>query len=125
MTQRDRPAIEWIFGAISAAAVACLMLFLFYRALVPDGERERLTVTVERIEPLANGVAVQIRLVNAGGDPIAGASVLAIAADGSFETREIGFDFVAARSVRRGVFLLPAGVDGGAASFEVGGYVVP
>jgi len=121
----DRPVIEWIFGAFSAAMVAGLMLFLLYHAIATEESREKLAVTVERIQPSGDGLAVQVRLVNGGDRAIAAVSVQASAEDQSFEPRAISFDYVAANSVRRGVFMLPSSANSAALNLEVGGYVIP
>lgn len=124
---KSRPAIEWVFGSMSALLVAALILFLGYQALFADARPPDLAVTVERIDKLNGGSAVTVAIENRGGEAASAVIVTASAPDASngISRMQIEFDYVAAHAVRRGVFLFSGNVAAQDLLVEVDGYVEP
>lgn len=125
---KTRPLIEWIFGGISAAIVAMVILYLGYEAVFGDSEPPDFAVTIDRLEEVESGTLVMVTVANKGDRSAAEITVQAgIAPDGvEPSTKEIRFDFIAAHSMRKGAFIVEDGpVDEESLTFTVQGYVEP
>lgn len=126
--QHRRPRIEWIVGCVSAILVAVLMGHLANEALFGDTRPPDLHAIVERREAVEGGTLLIVAISNRGDRAAAEVAVEAVKVDGSHSVRrEIRFDYVAARSVRRGAFLLEDGSDDDLTELRlhVQGYVEP
>jgi len=122
-----RPAVEWVFGIVSAAVVAGLLLMLAYQALFGAARPPELSISIERIDRLDRGVLVAIAVAN-GGD-MAASAVRAHAsapdASGAVVRKRIEFDYVAAHAVRRGAFVFSGPVAAEDVSVEIDGFTEP
>lgn len=120
-----RPLIEWVFGGVSAAVVAALILFLGYQALFGDARPADLMVTIERIDRLESGAEVVVALENRGDRAASAVAVYASERGDGASRQRIEFDYVAAHGVRRGAFIFPEPVEAADLLVEVGGYTEP
>lgn len=126
-SDRSRPAVEWIFGSVSAAIVVGLVLFLGYQALFGDTRPPELLVSIDRIDRFDNGTSVIVSVANRGDEAAAAVTVSASASDasGRASQKQIEFDHIAAHAVRRGAFVFPGPVSSDALQLEIGGYTEP
>ena len=122
-----RPAIEWIAGALSCAMVLALITFLLHQALFRDARPPDLSVVIEGFEHSGTGILVRIAVTNSG-DEAASAVRVHAAPSGETESgmrKEVEFDYVAGRSVRRGAFVFPDAAIRGNLDVEIDGFVEP
>lgn len=124
----DRPAVEWIVGAVSGLAVVVLIVFLFYQAAFRVEEPPVLSVAIEGIEQHPQGTVVKVVVANDGDEAAAAVSVRAtrtIAGQDVAPSR-IEFDHVAGHGIRRGRFVF-SGAPLTADEVEIGieGFVEP
>lgn len=126
-SDKSRPAVEWIFGSVSAIVIAGLVLFLGYQALFGDTRPPELLVSVDRIDRLDSGTAVIVSVANRGDEAAAAVTVYASASDASGRAlrKQIEFDYIAAHAMRRGAFLFPGPISSDAFELEIGGYTDP
>lgn len=103
-----RPAVEWVVGAVSAVLVACVAGFLAYQAAFGNTVPPRLSVSVDRFEPVSNGTLVEVVVRNDGDRTAAGVVAQLATADAQGQTirKTIRFDYVPGHAARRGAFLL-------------------
>lgn len=122
-----RPAVEWVFGAVSAAGVAGLVVFLGYQALFDDSRPAALFVSVEGVERVDAGTVVTVAVANRGGETASAVTVYASAPDasGRASQKQIEFDYIGAHAVRRGAVVFPGAVAPDALRLEIGGYAEP
>jgi uncharacterized protein (TIGR02588 family) len=119
-----RPLIEWVVGAISAALVAGLLLYLGHQALFGESRAAALDVSVERVASSGNATTVTVAVANRGDKAAAAVTVLA-SGPGASASRQIEFDYVAAGARRRGAFVFPGAVSPDEIKVELGGYTEP
>ncbi len=126
-SEKARPAVEWIFGSVSAAVVVGLVLFLGYQALFGDNRPPELSVSFEGVDQFDNGTVVMVAVANRGDEAAAAVTVYASTPDasGRASQKQIEFDHIAAHAVRRGAFVFPGPVDPAALQLEIGGYAEP
>lgn len=124
----QRPGLEWIVGGLSAIVVCGIVLFLGYQALLGDTRPPDLAVTIDRVEQVEGGSLIVVAISNRGDQAASDVGLEAIVGEGGSDavTREIRFDFVASRSVRRGAFVVKGpGVDARDVRLVIHGYVEP
>lgn len=126
-SEKARPAVEWIFGSVSAAVVVGLVLFLGYQALFGDNRPPELSVSFEGVDQFDNGTVVMVAVANRGDEAASAVTVYASAPDasGRASQKQIEFDHIAAHAVRRGAFVFPGSISSDALQFEIGGYTEP
>lgn len=117
-----RPAVEWIAAALSGLLVLCLVVFLGNEALSDGAHPADLLVTIERVEQVENGTIVTVAVVNRGDRAVAAVTVDASVKPATTPGKQIAFDYIAARAIRRGAFLFPHPVTPSALDIQVGGY---
>ncbi|MEO3385336.1 hypothetical protein [Mesorhizobium sp. CAU 1741] len=125
---KSRPLVEWVFGAVSAAVVAAVLVFLAHEAIFGASRPAEFTVIVDRLEELETGTLVMVTVANTGDEAAADIGVQAeISIDGQEpSTREIRFDFIAAHAVRKGAFVVEgASISQDDLRFTVLGFVEP
>lgn len=120
----DRPPIEWLVGAISAALVAGLLLYLGHQVLFGESRAAALGVSIERVASDGDATTVTVAVVNRGDKAAAAVTVLAIG-PGAAASRQIEFGYVAAGAMRRGAFVFPGAVNPDEVGVELGGYTEP
>ncbi|MDN2583828.1 hypothetical protein [Aquibium sp. ELW1220] len=123
-----RPNIEWVFGMLSALLVAGLAGFLAYQAAFGEDRPPDLAATIERLERSGNGTLVMVVVANHGDAAAADVGLEAVVtAGGTIAMRkEIRFDYVAARAIRRGAFVVEGqDVEAGDVALRVHGYAEP
>lgn len=125
---RSRPLVEWIFGAVSAAIVAALLLYLLTMTLSGPGGPPDLVARLDRVEKVSAGWLASATIENRGDATAAQVMLHAVLkpSSGKGEQREIVFDYVPAHSRRHGAFLFqqePRAA--GDISFVVQGYSEP
>jgi uncharacterized protein (TIGR02588 family) len=126
--QRSRPTLEWAFGIVSAVLVASLAGFLAYEAAFGEDRPPDLTATIERLERSANGTLVMVAIANHGDAAAADVGLEAVVTTGGTVAlrKDIRFDYVAARAIRRGAFVVEGqDVETGDVTLEVHGYTEP
>lgn len=124
----QRPALEWIVGGLSSIVVCGIVLFLGYQALLGDARPPDLSVTIDRVEQVEDGSLIVVAISNRGDQAASDVGVEAIFGGSGPDqvTKEIRFDFVASRSVRRGAFVVKApAVDARDVRLVIHGYVEP
>lgn len=126
-SDKGRPAVEWIFGSVSAVVIAGLVLFLGYQALFGDTRPPELLVSIDRTDQYNSGTTVIVSVANRGDEAAAAVTVYASASDASGRAlrKQIEFDYIAAHAVRRGAFVFPGAISSDALDFEIGGYTEP
>ena len=126
--QPGRPAIEWIFGALSACILAAIIMYLGYSAIAGDPRPPDLVATVEEIRETGNGAIVVVSVANQGDRAASRVGVEATirSPDGSAQSRQIEFDYVAGHAVREGAFVMSRkGLARGDVTLVVHGFVQP
>ena len=106
--QRSRPTLEWAFGIVSGLLVTALAGFLAYEAAFGEDRPPVLTATIERLERSANGTLVMVAIANHGDAAAADVGLEAVVTTGGTVVlrKDIRFDYVAARAIRRGAFVV-------------------
>lgn len=119
--------IEWLLGALSAAAVVAIVGFLLYQALAVQKPAPEFDVTVGKIEQRGGAYHVEFRARNRGDATAAGATVEGRLMDGdrSLETSEATLDYLPAQSEREGALLFRNNPDGHRLLLEITGYQKP
>ncbi len=119
--------VEWVIGFASAALVAVLIGFLIYRAAIGDDRPAQLEVIVEGIDATDQGDVLRITVANRGDAAATGVVVSATDRSAGDEAvaREITFDLLAARSVRRGAFLFAGPIRPDDVTVVIEGYTEP
>jgi len=126
--QFRRPYIEWVFGMISALLVAGLAGFLAYQAAFGEDRPPDLAASIERLERSGTGTLVMVMVVNHGDEAAADVGVEAVVASAGTDAirKEIRFDYVAARAIRRGAFVVESpDVEAADIALRVHGYTEP
>lgn len=105
-TERQRPVIEWVFGAVSGAIVLALLGFFAYEALFASVLPPKLQARVERLERDGATTTVFVAVSNEGDEAAADVGIEAIAATPTDPaTRDLRFDYVPAKGLRRGALI--------------------
>lgn len=129
MTENDHAQagsrmVEWIVAAVSAVFVGAVMFHLAWQAVSAGDGPPDFVAVVEAVDAAGDGaMVVRVMLHNRGDVAVADVVLLASAplSSGAVETRQLVFDAVPARSVRRGAIVLPvAPVE--SVSLRVAGY---
>lgn len=116
-----RPAVEWIFGAVSAALVVALALFFAYQAAFGGVGPPDLRVIVVRSNEMANGTLLRVVVANEG-DDAASAVTLSARRPGQAFAKRIELDYVAGHSTKSGAFLFDERVEAADVEVEIDGY---
>lgn len=126
--EERRPGVEWVFGLLSALLVAGLAGFLAYQAAFGENRPPDLSASIERLERSGTGTLVMVMVVNHGDEAAADVGVEAVVGSAGTDAvrKEIRFDYVAARAIRRGAFVVERrDVDAGDVALRVQGYAEP
>lgn len=117
---------EWVIGIASGLLVATMLVYLVALALSRDGGSPSFSVQVEDTRQVGAHTHVTFVLSNDGERTGAEVLVRATLSDGrDEETREMTFDYVPARSQRRGAFIYDEPVAADRLRLSVLGYRDP
>jgi uncharacterized protein (TIGR02588 family) len=122
-----RPVLEWIVGIAAAVVVSAIVAFLTYEAVFGASRPPDLRASIERMETIEGGTLIVVAVTNRGDEAAAEVGLEAIVGGGP-ETvwKEIRFDYVASRAVRKGAFVAEGmAVEAADIRFRIHGYVEP
>ncbi|MGV6873194.1 hypothetical protein ACUSIJ_10935 [Pseudochelatococcus sp. B33] len=116
--------VEWTIAGAASLVVGAMMIYLAYQALNLGDRPPEFIIMTERIDRVEAGTVVSVALHNRG--EVAAAAVTLISSirmpSGAVETQELVFDYVPARSVRRGAVIFPSALMMNGLTFQIGGY---
>lgn len=100
----SRHRFEWIVAALGAAIVAGSLAILAYTALTEEETPPSISFGVPAVRPVAAGFLVEVMLRNDGTRTAAKLQIEGLLVEGEkiIETSQATFDYVGARSERRG-----------------------
>jgi uncharacterized protein (TIGR02588 family) len=98
------PPLEWVMAAIGFTLVASTIAFIAHDALTDAGAPPEITVRSDSISPLEHGYLVTLSASNRGDRTAAAVKVEGELRKGAVtvEKREMSFQYVPARSERKG-----------------------
>jgi len=123
-SERRSEMIEWIFAAVSLAAMLGLLGYFLFEALTATSEPATFEMAVVSSYPAGDGTALVVEVSNVGHEAAADVTVQAEA--GQDETREITIDYIGPGSSQQVTFSLPGSVTSPEeVAFRVTGFAAP